>query len=93
MVVPGSIPSWGKPAEPASPPVLQVLKCILSEGMPRHVVVDNHACMRQVFTAVFLSSPDEKNSHPIAKVEIHSLFALPYEVNEKYELVLRPVKT
>ena len=95
MVVGNLVPSVvAKPTALSQAPASTglVLKCVLVEGKPGHVVVDNHACMRQVFTAIFLSIPDEKNSHPVVKVEINSLAALPYVVNEKYVMELRVVK-
>ena len=90
-------PVVAKPTIVAKPllaaiPTGMVVKCVLSDGKPGHVVIDNHACTRQVFTAVFLSLPDEKNSLPLIKVEINSLESLPYVVNEKYVLSLEPGK-
>lgn len=89
------LPTSVTPVVPAEPVVVPSpgfrVKCILNESKPMHTVVENHACMRQVHTAVFLSSPDEKNSHPFGKVDIHSLEALPYSRGGEYYLTLRPV--
>jgi hypothetical protein len=97
---PTSRPSSGPVApvvpKPVPPPSLYstglLVKCILTESKPSHVVVDNHACTKQVYTARFRDVVDERNSHPTISIEINSLTPLPYVVKELYTLSLEPAK-
>lgn len=92
------LPVVPKPAAPPPTPIAQAIvhstgllvKCVLTETKPGHVVVDNHACTRDIHTAKFRSVADERNSHPGVVIEIQSLTPMPYVQQQLYNLSLEP---